>query len=151
LVEDAVKAYAIFSGAAVVAAAVLACGRDGTEMISPPPPDSVITFSGAVQPIFTRNCAFETGCHAGPDAQKGMDLSAGKAYANTVNVPSVEVPRLFRVAPGNADSSYLALKIQGRAGLVGGVGTRMPLGGALSQAQVDTVMAWINAGAKNNE
>lgn len=79
-----------------------------------------------------------------------MDLSAGHAYSNIVEVPSTQVPRLFRVAPGNADSSYLALKIQGRAGLVGGVGTRMPLGGSLSQAQIDTVITWINAGAKND-
>jgi hypothetical protein len=144
------KPYAFLPCVPVVAAAVLACGGDGTDGVSPQPPDSVITFSSSVQPIFTRNCAFATGCHAGSDPQQGMDLSAGHAYSNIVNVPSMQVPRLFRVAPGDADSSYLALKIQGKAGLVGGVGTRMPLGGSLSQAQIDTVVGWIKAGAKNN-
>ena len=79
-----------------------------------------------------------------------MDLSAGQAYSNVVNMPSMEVPRLFRIAPNNADSSYLVLKIQGRAGLVDGVGTRMPLGGSLTQAQIDTIVGWVAAGARNN-
>ena len=135
--------------AAMLIAGSLACNSgDGTGVL--PPLDSALTFSGSVQPILTRTCAFATGCHAGPDAQQGMDLSVGQAYSNIVNVPSMEVPRLFRVAPSNADSSYLVLKIQGRAGLVGGVGTRMTLGGALTQAQIDTIVTWIATGAKNN-
>lgn len=105
--------------------------------------------SNGAQPIFTRNCAFG-GCHGGSSPQQGMNLSAGLAYSNTVNVPSRQVPRLYRVAPGDPDSSYLMLKLQGLAGAVGGVGTRMPLGGQLTPAQIDTIRAWIAAGAQNN-
>ncbi len=79
-----------------------------------------------------------------------MDLSAGQAYSNIVNVRSMQATQLFRILPSNADSSYLVLKIQGRAGLVGGVGTRMPLGGSLTQAQIDTIVAWVAAEARNN-
>lgn len=141
----------VLSYPAMLITGALACNSgDGTGVLPPPPLDSSVTFSGSVQPIFTRNCAFATGCHAGPDAQQGMDLSAGQAYSNIVNVRSMEVPRLFRVAPSNADSSYLVLKIQGSAGLVGGVGTRMPLGGSLTQAQIDTIVAWVAVGARNN-
>ena len=139
----------LFYCPAMLIVGALACSNgDGTGVL--PPLDSSLTFSGSVQPIFTRTCAFATGCHAGPDAQQGMDLSAGQAYSNVVNMPSMEVPRLFRIAPSNADSSYLVLKIQGRAGLVDGVGTRMPLGGSLTQAQIDTIVGWVAAGARNN-
>ena len=129
--------------------AVMACA-EGTAPAPAPPPPTAITFSGVIQPLFTQNCAFASGCHAGVDAQQGMDLSEGQAYAHIVNVPSREVARLLRIAPGNPDSSYLVLKLEGKAGLVGGIGTRMPLGGQLSQAQIDTVRAWVAGGAPNN-
>ncbi|MEZ4415311.1 MAG: hypothetical protein R3E10_06120 [Gemmatimonadota bacterium] len=80
-----------------------------------------------------------------------MDLSAGRTHASTVNVRSTQVSRLFRVDPARPDSSYVLLKLRGMAGAVGGVGTQMPLGGALTQAQIDTVRIWIAAGAQNNE
>ncbi len=141
----------VLSYLAMLIAGALACNSgDGTGVLPPPPVDLSITFSGSVQPIFTRSCAFATGCHAGPDAQQGMDLSAGQAYSNIVNVRSMQATQLFRILPSNADSSYLVLKIQGRAGLVGGVGTRMPLGGSLTQAQIDTIVAWVAAEARNN-
>ncbi len=141
----------VLSHLAMLIAGALACSSgDGTGVLPQPPGDSSITFAGSAQPIFTRSCAFATGCHAGPGAQQGMDLSAGQAYLNIVNVSSMQVPGLFRIVPGNADSSYLVLKIQGKAGLVGGVGTRMPLGGSLTQAQIDTIVAWVAAGARNN-
>lgn len=129
--------------------AMTACG-DGTTTSPPPPPPTAVTFSGVIQPLFSQNCAFAGGCHAGTDPQQGMDLSAGQAYGHIVNVASREVPRLMRIVPGNPDSSYLVLKLEGEAGLVGGVGTRMPLGGFLSRAQIDTVRAWVAGGAENN-
>ena len=138
-------------GALLLATLVLACGDDGAgpESPPPPPPPSAVTFAGSVQPIFTRTCAFSS-CHAGPSPQQGLDLSAGQSFGNIVSVASREASRLFRIAPRNADSSYLVLKIEGKAGQVGGIGTRMPLGGQLSQAQIDTIRVWVNAGAENN-
>lgn len=129
--------------------AALGCA-DGTGVAPPPPPPpGSLRFSTGVQPILTANCAFSE-CHAGSDPQEGMDLSVGAAHASIVNVPSNQVTRLSRVAPGNPDSSYVVLKLEGSAGAVGGIGTRMPLGGALTQAQIDTIRAWIAAGAVNN-
>ncbi len=116
----------------------------------PNPPQTVLSFAAHIQPIFTGNCAFASGCHAGPNPQQGMNLSAGQAYSNVVNVFSNQVPRLRRIEPNNPDSSYLVLKLQGVAGSVGGLGTRMPLGGQLTQAQIDTVRAWVAGGALNN-
>ncbi len=100
----------------------------------------------AVQGIFARSCAF-AGCHSGPAPREGLDLSAGALHAQTVRVPSVQVPSLLRVDPSRPDSSYLMLKLEGLAGAVGGIGTQMPLGGQLTPAQIDSVRAWILSGA----
>ena len=128
---------------------VLACGDAGSSTTAPPPGPNEITFAAAVQPILTRSCAFE-GCHAGSSPQLGMNLSAGAAHGDLVGVPSAQVPQLQRVAPNAPDSSYVILKLEGDAGAVGGVGTRMPLGGALTQAEIDTIRVWIGRGAPNN-
>ncbi len=129
---------------------VPACGADTT---SPPgssgDPPGDPTFAAAVQPILTRSCAF-SGCHAGATPQEGMDLSVGRAYGSLVGVASTQVPRLFRIAAGNPDSSYVVLKLEGAAGSVGGVGTRMPLGGELTSAELATIRAWVSAGAADN-
>lgn len=146
---DVGRAGRRWRGVVITVAMTAACG-DGTGPPSPPPPPTAITFSGVIQPLFTQNCAFASGCHAGSQPQQGMNLSAGQAYAHIVSVPSMEVPRLMRIDPQNPDSSYLVLKLEGKAGLVGGVGTRMPLGGQLTQAQIDTVRAWVAGGAQNN-
>ena len=79
-----------------------------------------------------------------------MDLSMGRSYGAIVGIPSNQVPRLYRLMANVPDSSYIVLKLEGKAGAVGGLGTRMPLGGALTSQQIDTVRAWIAAGAPNN-
>ena len=107
------------------------------------------TLSGSVQPIFNTNCAL-SGCHAGSSPQVGQNLSAGVSFANIVGVASNQ-SALLRVKAGDADSSYLVHKIQGTQGTVGGSCCQMPLGAsALSQDNIDTIKAWIAAGALNN-
>lgn len=99
------------------------------------------TLSQLQADIFTPRCA---GCHP---PTEGLDLSAGQTYGSTVNVPSNEMPGLMRVKPGDPDNSYLYRKIRG----VGITGGRMPQGGPyLSQADIDKVKGWIEAGAPNN-
>lgn len=63
-----------------------------------------------------------------------------------VNAPSVEVPSLMRVQPGNPDASYLIQKLEGTAA----VGGRMPLNAPpLPQATIDVIRQWITDGAPN--
>lgn len=91
--------------------------------------------------IFTPVC---TNCHAGASAPLGLRLDEGNSYALLFGVPSVEVPALQRVQPGNPDTSYLVQKIEGTAA----VGERMPLGGPpLPQSSIDLVRQWISQGA----
>lgn len=97
--------------------------------------------------IFTPICSV---CHTGTGASLpgSQNLTAGHSFANLVSVNSIEVPTMKRIVPGDPDSSYLVLKIQGSPGIVG---VQMPAsGGPLTQAQVDEVRAWVAAGALNN-
>lgn len=91
--------------------------------------------------VFTPIC---TSCHAGGAAPQGLRLEDGVSFAMLVNVPSVEVPSILRVDPGNPDDSYLIQKIEGTAA----VGGRMPLGGSrLPQPTIDAMRQWITDGA----
>lgn len=95
--------------------------------------------------VFTPICSV---CHTGPSGPvlpAGQDLSSAAAsYANVVDVASVWQPTILRVAPGDADNSFLIQKLEGTA--TGGV--RMPAGGPfLDQETIDIIRAWIDAGA----
>ena len=103
------------------------------------------TFSSIQVNIFTPIC---TQCHAGASAPLSLSLQAGFSYDQLVGVPSVQVPELLRVDPGQPDDSYLVMKIEGAPGITGG---RMPLGlSPLSAEQIATIRAWIADGALEN-
>jgi len=108
-------------------------------------PDPSATFSRVQAEVFTPSCAV-AGCHGGSSPQLGLDLSAGKSWASIVNVRSVEATRL-RVAPGDPDASYLVSKVKGDATITG---SRMPLGGALTPAEIDLIVDWVRRGAPND-
>ena len=118
----------------------VACEHD-TATAPLPPAGLQATLSSIQANIFTPKCAL-AGCHvAGGGAP--MSLAAGSSFASLVNQNSAY--GLLRVAPGNAGQSALYLKVIGNT-----LGTRMPPGGTLSQAETDSIAAWINAGAQNN-
>jgi hypothetical protein len=106
-----------------------------------------------VQPIFGdgmslatrgRKCGY---CHyAGtkqpPDLTHPFDPAVG-----VVNVTGARGPR---VVPGNPDGSLLVTKIEALSTSIA-AGAPMPYQQArLSQAEIDTLKSWIQAGAKNN-
>jgi hypothetical protein len=105
-------------------------------------PDSLTPQLQSIQDhVFTPVC---TTCHSGAAAPLGLRLDAGSSYAMLVNAPSVEVPALKRVAPGNPDASYLIQKLEGTAAS----GSRMPLNGpALAPATIAVIRQWIADGA----
>jgi len=113
----------------------------GTEPIDP-----TATFTRVQNEIFTPTCG-AIGCHDALGHQESQILTAGRSYANTVGVPSVEMPQLLRVAPNDPTNSYLYRKITG-AGITG---DRMPQGGPyLTDAQTKLVRDWIRRGAPND-
>lgn len=102
------------------------------------------TFQSIQDRVFTPAC---TGCHAGAAAPLGLRLEEGAAYAMLVNAPSVEVPALRRVQPGNPDASYLIQKLEGTAA----VGGRMPLNAPpLPPSTIAVIRQWITDGAPNS-
>src|SRR5687768_2035447 len=118
------------------------CGelKSPTEPLGGPlPPDPTATFTRVQNEVFTPTCA-TIACHDPLGQQSQMVLTAGRAYANTVGVSSVEMPQLQRVRPNDPANSYLYRKITG-AGITG---DRMPLNQPpLSDAQIALVRDWI--------
>ena len=83
-----------------------------------------VTYAGTVVPIMQSNC---TGCHSGSVLSGGVDLGSYNAvYNQAVN--------------GNLKGA-----INGYSGY-----TQMPLGGSLSECDIDKINFWINDGAPNN-
>lgn len=106
------------------------------------PSPLVPEFQSIQDNVFTPVC---TVCHAGAAAPLGLRLDAGSSYAMLVNAPSVEVPALLRVSPGDPDGSYLIHKLEGRAA----VGARMPLNAPpLPDATIQVIRQWIIDGAQ---
>ena len=125
-----------------------ACGSDSptapTPTPTPTPGGLTATLSSIQSEVFDASCIGHHGDHA---TEAELDLTAGQSYSNLVNVPSIQVA-LDLVEPNDAENSYLIHKLDGRAGMVG---DRMPVGGPfLSQADIDVIKQWINAGAQNN-
>jgi hypothetical protein len=119
--------------------------RTETYAVSPGGP---VSLGRDVQPILNRHCALASGCHAGISPAANQNLSAGLTWVNVVNVDSVEVPTLKRVRPFESNQSYLVNKIEGTAGEVGGVPSRMPPGRPpLSPGEIQTIRRWIDQGA----
>ena len=105
-----------------------------------------VSFSAAVQPIFTSHCANQ-GCHVGAGAKQGLNLASGKAYANLVGVAASECTNRKRVQPSDPSASYLIDKLLG-TNLCSG--SRMPKLAALPAADIGTIATWICSGAANN-
>lgn len=122
-----------------------ACGTQKSPTEPGDVPDPTATFSRVQAEVFTPSCAL-SGCHSGASPKAGQDLSAGKAYAQIVNVRSVESTRL-RIAPGDPDGSYLISKVRGDATITG---SRMPLGGALPPDREKLLVDWVRRGAPND-
>lgn len=97
--------------------------------------------------VFAVSCAL-SGCHtgpAGPGLPQGLDLSSADAsFANLVGVTSVQDAPTLRVAPGDADASYLVQKLEGTAAAGGQMPAASP---PLDQATIDVIRAWIDNGA----
>lgn len=143
--------YKILAGALLGAAALSGCAGNGAGL--DPNGNPIGPGGGGATPltadfqsiqdnVFTPIC---TKCHIGAGAPEGLQLDAAHSYALLVGVPSTEQPNVKRVNPGNPDSSYIVLKLQGSSGITG---ARMPFGGPyLPQSTIDVIRQWISAGA----
>lgn len=135
----------------LIALSILCTACGNLETITGPggggdPVDPNATFTRVQNEVFTPTCA-RIGCHDTLGQQQQLVLTAGRAYEQTVNRASIQMPSLNRVTPGDPTNSYLYRKITG-AGITG---DRMPQGlPALSEAQIALVRDWIRRGAPND-
>lgn len=93
--------------------------------------------------VFQSNCMV---CH-GISALGGLDMRLDAGLRNRLLDPSLQVPALPLVDPGNPETSYLWHKVANTHEDVGGFGDPMPPTGLLGAADLDRIEAWIRAGA----
>jgi hypothetical protein len=62
-------------------------------------------------------CSSADGCHG--SGAGSMGLAPGHEFATMINVPSIEIPTLERVLPGDPERSYVYLKVACEGGIVG--------------------------------
>ena len=129
----------------LLVAGLAACDSSPTGPTVPiaPPAGLQPTLTSIQREIFNPSCVEHHGDHA---IEGDLDLRDGRSYTQLVNHPAFQVP-LDRVEPNDPEASYLILKLEDRAGIVG---ERMPPSAPLSSAQIDVIRQWINAGAQNN-
>lgn len=114
------------------------------------PPAQGVSFAADLQPILTARCTTKF-CHDKQSQVAVLDLTAGAAYEQLVDVPSRENPctSYMRVRPGVPNQSYLVFKLEGAGACLYGV--RMPKDApALASADITAIRDWIAAGAPNN-
>jgi hypothetical protein len=147
---------AIKPGVAKLKVTAVADGKKDPDKLSLTCSPATPSFANDVQPIFTQRCT-TAGCHNSSFRAENQVLEAGQAYANIVGKPSVEGGKLLVVTPGSIAKSFLARKITAK-GLKPTSGTLMPqgcplapgTGGCLTDAEIYTILAWIQSGALNN-
>jgi len=107
--------------------------------------DASSPYEGVAE-VLERRCGVER-CHAGSVVGGGLYLGPGADYhAALVNVPAV-LEDYMRVLPGDADASYLVIKVEGMQM----AGQQMPIDSIpLDDIDRSNIRNWIGNGAPNN-
>ncbi len=127
--------------------ALAACGGDSiTEPVAEREILANPSFVTDINPIFqARGCA-SGACHGSGAGGLTLKASAAENYGQLVGVQAAGEPFQL-VAAGDAENSYLVIKIEGRQTS----GTRMPRGGnPLDAVDRGNIRNWIDNGAPNN-
>ncbi len=105
-------------------------------------PDSGVSYSRHVEPLFYQSCAF-TGCH-GADTFQAFGFSLD-SYQNATYKPGIIIPCRIN-QPCNPENSILVQRIEG----INGLEIMPPVGPPLNSNQVKGIKEWIREGAQNN-
>lgn len=127
--------------------ALVSCGGDssstGPDPDPDPDPDRPVSYSQDIQPIFNGNCAL-SGCHDSGTQESGVNLSS---YDDAINSVGVQYGTEI-IQPGEPENSPIVDKISNENPQEG---ERMPLNRSpLSEANIDSIVAWIENGAPDN-
>jgi len=121
--------------------------KDNLKLVCNPARPSLATH---VQPIFTATCTFQ-GCHSGSFPQAQLLLEDGQALGQLVNQRASFFPQLVRVKPGSLKKSYLTRSLFGTGAVQmpeGCPDVVEPVERCLNDAEIYTILAWIQAGAQ---
>jgi len=104
-----------------------------------------VTWASRVQPILEANCG---GCHSETEAQGSLVLSGEGVYERLL-AASLQMPDLPLIVPGDAEASYLYMKLTGADGIIGNPMPYNPLTGEgrLTEAELGDILTWISNGA----
>ncbi|MEC7949549.1 MAG: hypothetical protein VX265_18425 [Myxococcota bacterium] len=124
---------------------LVACGAkadgDGPTDTGTPETGAEPTWENVRDDVLVNSCGFGS-CHAPPGAaQFGIDETT--PAEDLVAVPSSQDETIFIVQPGDPDSSYLVMKLEGEAGIDGE--PMPPPAGGLDPAKVQLVRDWISS------
>lgn len=131
-------------------AVLTACGGGSSTGPEPDPdpdpapvPDRPVSFSEDIQPIFNGNCAV-SGCHDSGTQESGVNLTS---YDAALGSSGIQYGRDI-IDPGSPSNSPIVDKISNEDPQFG---ERMPLNRQpLSDAEIDSIIAWIDDGAPDN-
>ncbi len=126
----------------MIALVLVACS-DGS-----PTDDAAYLYVSTVEPLLMQRCV---ACHSPADTSLlvcscQLDLS-GHLTKPMINVLSTQSTAMDYIEPGDHLYSYLWHKLNGTQSIADGSGTSMPLGGVLTEMEIDAVADWIDAGA----
>ena len=107
--------------------------------------DGPATLTELQADLFTPTCG---PCHGAADGSGGLDLRDGSTFASLVGTASVGSPTNTRVIAGDADGSYIVMKLTGAAGIAG---DQMPQGNpGIDDTRMARLRSWIEDGAQDN-
>lgn len=120
----------------VLGLALSGCSKEPPSLLS-----DLGTSNAGVQQLFEARCSGAS-CHIGAASPaEGLELTAGVALINLVNVPAVQDAQRMRVKPGQPDVSYLLCKVDPACSPI--LGARMPLGVPLTAAEIKLIRDFI--------
>lgn len=104
-----------------------------------------VSYRDHVEPLVLERCL---SCHTIDEPKAELVLEPGRGYDRLVGKPSVQVPSLQLVAPGDPAGSYLWRKLDGTASV--GEGMPRTLFGArrLPDRELERFRIWIEDGAR---
>lgn len=114
--------------------------------------DTDPTWAACVQPLMAASCS-NVGCHDGNGGGAGLDLTVTDPSTVIAATPTTSGSDFKMVVAGKPDESAFYLKLlddSARPAAAQGKvqGSKMPLGGSFSAANIATVKLWIEKGAK---
>lgn len=132
---------------ALIVFTLLGCsggGDDGDPLCDEVPTQT--DFDWINENVFTESCV-SSQCHGGAAPKESLDLRSNAAFDELVGVPSVQSGGLMLVEPGNAENSYLYIKL-GRGDQTLRDERLMPSSSSpLCDEKLDYIKQWIDDGA----